>query len=60
MKIRNLSLSALIACSVTILPGFAADWFDRYDKNHDGHWDYNEFRRAHNEYWKSDIQTRTP
>jgi len=52
MSMINLSLLVLTACSVAILPSFAADWFDRYDKNHDGHWDYSEFHRAHSEYWK--------
>jgi hypothetical protein len=52
MSIRNLVLLALIACSITTLPSFAGDWYDKYDKNHDGRWDYKEFRRAHNEYWK--------
>ncbi len=27
-------------------------WFNRWDRNHDGHWDYNEFRKAHYQYWK--------
>lgn len=52
MSIRNLSLLVLFACSVTILPSFAGDGYDKYDKNHDGHLDYKEFRRAHTEYWR--------
>jgi len=36
----------------TQAPALADDWFDKYDHNHDHHWDYNEFRTAHNTYWK--------
>ena len=49
---------ALIALAVIALgalhgPAIAGDpWFDRYDHNRDGHWDYNEFKKAHNDYWK--------
>ncbi len=52
MSIRNLSLLALTACLFTTSPSFADEFFKKYDKNHDGHWDYTEFRRAHNEYVK--------
>lgn len=51
MSIRNLSLVALTACSVTILPSFADDWLDRYDRNHDGHWYHSASRITHDDYW---------
>ena len=47
----------MLAASFVILgalqvPAMADPWFDRWDHNHDGHWTYNEFVRAHNDYWK--------
>jgi hypothetical protein len=44
-----------LACLAFLTLGTAAqadDWFDRYDHNHDGHWSWSEFKRAHYEYWK--------
>jgi hypothetical protein len=40
---------ALMSFSLTqSLPALADNyWFDHWDHNHDHHWDYNEFRRAH-------------
>jgi hypothetical protein len=34
-------------------PALADDWFDKYDHDHDHHWDYKEFQSAHNNYWKA-------
>lgn len=50
MSLRKLAFLVLTIFSNTILPGLAADWFNKYDTNHDGHWDYAEFRKANNEY----------
>lgn len=33
-------------------PAMAEPWFDQYDHNHDQHWTWDEFRAAHNNYWK--------
>ena len=34
-------------------PALANDpWFDKWDHNHDGHWNYVEFKRAHDDYWR--------
>jgi hypothetical protein len=35
-------------------PAFADEaWFVHHDHNHDGHWDYAEFRKAHYEWYKT-------
>lgn len=52
---RTLALLATtwMAVSALQLPANADDaWFNKYDRNHDGHWTYQEFRSAHTEYWK--------
>ena len=49
-------IASLFLAGVFSVPlGAMADapWFDRYDHNHDGHWSYSEFRRAHYEWWKA-------
>jgi hypothetical protein len=46
-----------LACLAVLAIGTAAqaddDWFNKYDHNHDGHWSYNEFKRAHSDYWRN-------
>ena len=52
---RQFTLIATALLTLGSLQGPAiADepWFDKWDHNHDGHWDYNEFKRAHGNYWK--------
>jgi hypothetical protein len=48
---KTLAALALALTSFAItqrMPVLADDyWFDHYDHDHDHHWDYNEFRRAH-------------
>jgi Ca2+-binding EF-hand superfamily protein len=52
---KQLALMALTLISVGSLqmPALADAWFDTWDHNHDGKWDYNEFRGANQEYWKA-------
>lgn len=41
----------LVAMVSSTAPASAQPWFDRWDRNHDHHWSYAEFRRAHYDYW---------
>ena len=45
----------VLACLAVLTLSTAAkadDWFDRYDRDHNKQWNYQEFKRAHNDYWK--------
>jgi len=49
------AIATLLLCanlSLVALPAAFADdvWFTKYDHNHDGRWDYNEFRKAHHDW----------
>jgi hypothetical protein len=37
---------SLLAVACLQLPASAAPWFDRWDNNHDGYWNYEEYRAA--------------
>jgi hypothetical protein len=52
---KYLLLLAAAFISLGSLQAAQADdpWFNKYDHDHDGHWNWNEFQRAHNQYWKS-------
>jgi hypothetical protein len=48
---------ALIALACVTLGGFQSaqaddPWFNKWDHNHDGHWNYDEFRKAHEAYYR--------
>jgi hypothetical protein len=51
---RQLVLAALTLLAVGAQTAARADdaWFNKYDHNHDGHWNYGEFKKAHYDYWK--------
>ncbi|HEY9680546.1 MAG TPA: hypothetical protein V6C86_03045 [Oculatellaceae cyanobacterium] len=52
---KQLALLALSFLTLGALqtPALADDpWFHKWDRDHDGHWTYNEFERAHHDYWK--------
>ena len=52
---RQFTLIAMAWLAVGSLqvPALADDpWFDKWDHNHDGHWNYNEFQKAHSDYWR--------
>ena len=53
MKIRIGALClSIMAMSSLQLPSMGDDaWFNKYDRNHDGHWDYNEFQKAHTNWY---------
>ena len=50
---RTLALAGLLCLTLNSiqLAARADDWFDKYDRNHDHHWNYNEFQRAHHDWW---------
>jgi Ca2+-binding EF-hand superfamily protein len=52
---KQLALVALsmIALGSLQLPALADPWFDRWDHDHDGKWDYNEFKAANRDYWRA-------
>lgn len=51
-QLALLALSFLTLGSLQ-MPALADDaWFHKWDHDHDGHWTYNEFERAHHDYWK--------
>jgi hypothetical protein len=51
-NIAALCLAVMAAGSLQ-LPSMADEaWFTKYDHNHDGHWDYNEFKKAHYDWYK--------
>jgi hypothetical protein len=48
----------LAALALTLMnantPARADDpWFHKWDHNHDNRWDWNEFRKAHYDWWKA-------
>jgi hypothetical protein len=52
---KQTALLALVVLSLGSVQSALADddkWFSRHDRNHDGKWNYDEFRTAHNDYWK--------
>ncbi len=51
MKKFALALMLLVLCvQQSGNAAFARDWFDRWDHNHDGRWNHNEFIAAQT-YW---------
>ena len=54
MKKRLASTATIWVAILSFLaPALADDpWFDKWDRDHDGHWNYEEFKRAHYDYWK--------
>jgi Ca2+-binding EF-hand superfamily protein len=52
---KQMALMALtlISLSSLQLPALADVWFDRYDHDHDGKWNYNEFKAANQAYWRA-------
>jgi len=52
---KSLALAGLLCLALSNfqLAARADDWFDRYDRNHDHHWSYDEFRRAHQDWWRA-------
>ena len=54
MKKQLAIIAALYMGLVSVQsPALADDaWFNRYDHNHDGHWDWAEFKKAHYEWYK--------
>ena len=52
-KVFLAAMMAVAALSSVQLSAHADDpWFDRYDRDHDGHWTYNDFKHAHYEWYK--------
>ncbi|HEY9773967.1 MAG TPA: hypothetical protein V6C81_09180 [Planktothrix sp.] len=50
---KELALAAMMFAALTVQAAHAdADWFDRYDHKHSGHWTYDQFRKAHTDWWK--------
>ena len=51
---KQLALTALVVLALSGLVQTAAKaddvWFSRYDRDHDNHWSWTEFRNANN-YW---------
>jgi Ca2+-binding EF-hand superfamily protein len=41
----------LISLGSLQLPALADPWFDHWDRDHDGRWNYNDFRAANRAYW---------
>jgi len=53
MKKKVATIAALIISLGTLQGAFADDaWFHGHDRDHDGHWTYEEFKRAHHEWYK--------
>jgi hypothetical protein len=54
MKKYLLSLAAAFIALGSLQAAQADDpWFNKWDRDHDNHWTYNEFKAAHNSYWKA-------
>jgi hypothetical protein len=52
---KQLALVAAICLGLGSLAGPArADdpWFNKWDRDHDGHWTYGEFKKAHSDWWR--------
>jgi hypothetical protein len=54
IKLAALGLSLLVVAGMGIqTPSFADDvWFSKYDRDHDGHWTWNEFNAAHRDWMR--------
>ncbi len=52
-KVFLAAMMAIASLSSVQLSAHADEqWFDRYDHDHDSHWNYNEFRKAHYDWYK--------
>jgi hypothetical protein len=50
---KTIALACLAVLAFSTAAKADDPWFDKYDHNHDGHWNYNEFKRAHYDWWKA-------
>jgi Ca2+-binding EF-hand superfamily protein len=53
MKKEFSLLASLVLGLAIISPAFADNWFEHHDSDHDGRWNYNEFRDAHNNWYNA-------
>jgi Ca2+-binding EF-hand superfamily protein len=51
MKRQFSLLASLVVGLAMISPALADTWYEHHDGDHDGRWNYNEFRDAHNNWY---------
>ena len=57
---KALALAGLLCLTLNSvqLAAQADDWYNKHDRNHDNHWDYNEFRNAHHDWARNHKKER--
>ena len=58
MKKQFSLLTALALGLMLVTPALADSWYEHHDADHDGRWNYNEFRDAHNNWYNGHHQGR--
>ena len=51
MKRQHALLSSMVLGIMAISPALADGWYEHHDHDHDGRWNYNEFRAANNNWY---------
>lgn len=47
---KSLALAGLMIVGISLNAVAADEWFNRWDRNHDGHWTWSEFKAAHHDW----------
>lgn len=58
MKRQFSLLASLVLGLVMISPALADNWYEGHDRDHDGRWNYNEFKDAHNNWYNAHHEGR--
>ncbi len=50
---RHQLIGTLLLGLLSVSPALADGWYEHHDRDGDGRWNYNEFRSAHNNYYRN-------